>query len=125
MYFTLNGMSVLNYRGDYSHIFQTDCSLVDYFATSTSMREITRFSVLSTTESTHLTVELSTSATNTDVAVIGTVSHVFSFVKYKWNEEKSISFSCMMQTEHIQALLNEAASLIVRDIIQAPSKFTE
>ena len=31
----------------------------------------------------------------------------------------------MMQTEHIQALLNEAASLIVRDIIQAPSKFTE
>ena len=46
-------------------------------------------------------------------------------MKYKWDEEKSASFSCMMQTEHTQALMNEAISLITCDIKQALSKFNE
>ena len=76
-------------------------------------------------ESKHLAVELSIATTHTDVAVKGTANKAFSFVKYKWDEEKSTSFSCMMQTEHAQALMNEATSLINCDINQALSKFNE
>ena len=46
-------------------------------------------------------------------------------MKYKWNEEKSVNFASMMQTDHIQAPLDEAESLIDYDINQALSKFNE
>ena len=75
-----------------------------------------RLSVLPTIESKHLALELSIGTTHTDVAVKGTLGKAFSFVKYKWDEEKSASFSCMMQTEHTLALMNEATSLINCDI---------
>ena len=53
------------------------------------------------------------------------MSKAFSFVKYKWDEEKSVSFSCIMQTEHMKTLMNEAISLTDCDINQALSKFNE
>ena len=46
-------------------------------------------------------------------------------MKYKWDEEKSVNFANMMQTNHVQALLDEAESLIDCDINQALSKFNE
>ena len=46
-------------------------------------------------------------------------------MKYKWDEEKSVNFANMMQTSHVQALLDEAESLIDCDISQALSKFNE
>ena len=40
-------------------------------------------------------------------------------MKYKWDEEKSVNFANMMQTSHVQALLDEAESLTDCDINQA------
>ena len=122
----LNGLQSLNYPGDYTYVSQTGCSLVDYFIISTNMlSKCMRLSVLPMIECKHLAAELSIATTHTDVAVKGTVNKAFSFVKYKWDEEKSASFSCMMQTEHAQALMNEATSLINCEINQALSKFNE
>ena len=46
-------------------------------------------------------------------------------MKCKWNEGKSVNFASMMQTDHIQAPLDEAESLIDYDMKQALSKFNE
>ena len=62
---------------------------------------------------------------NNYVIVKGTVPKAFSVVKYKCDEEKSVNFANMMQTNHVQALLDEAESLIDCDINQALSKFNE
>ena len=104
----LNGLQSLNYPGDYTYVSQTGCSLVDYFIISTNMlSKCMRLSVLPMIESKHLAAELSIATTHTDAAVKGTVNNGFSFVKYTCDEEKSAIFSCMMQTEHTQALMNE------------------
>ena len=52
----------------------------------------TLLSVLPMIDSQHLAVELSIATIHTDVAVKGTVNKAFSFVEYKWDEEKSASF---------------------------------
>ena len=79
-----------------------------------------RFNVIPTVESKHLAVEMSIVTVNNYVTV-----KAFSVVKYKWDEEKSVNFANMMQTSHVQALLDEAESLIDCDINQALSKFNE
>ena len=57
---------------------------------------------------------------NNYVTVKGTAPEAFPVVKYK-----SDNFTNMMQTDHVQALLDEAESLIDYDINQALSKFNE
>ena len=84
-----------------------------------------RFNVIPMVESKHLAVEMSIVTVNNYVTGKGTVPKAFSVVKYKWDEEKSVNFANMMQTSHVQALLDEAESLIDCDINQALSKFNE
>ena len=122
----LNGLQSLNFSGDFTYISQTGCSLVDYFMISASMlSKCRRFNVIPMVESKHLAVEMSIVTVNNYVTVKGTVPKAFSVVKYKWDEEKSVNFANMMQTSHVQALLDEAESLIDCDINQALSKFNE
>ena len=116
----LNGLQSLNFSGDFTYISQTGCSLVDYFMISASMlSKCRRFNVIPMVESKHLAVEMSIVTVNNYVTVKGTVPKAFSVVKYKWDEEKSVNFAYMMQTKHVQALLDEAESLIGCDINQA------
>ena len=70
-------------------------------------------------------LEISIVNVNNGVTVEGTVPKASSIVKYKLDEQKSVSFAIMMQTDHVQALLTEAESLIGCEINQALSKFNE
>ncbi|MCB4779010.1 MAG: hypothetical protein LGB53_05180 [Sulfurovum sp.] len=99
--------------------------MVDYFIISASMlSKCRRFNVIPMVESKHLSVEMSIVTVNNYVTVKGTIPKAFSVVKYKWDEEKSVNFANMMQTDQVQALLDEAESLIGY-INQALSKFNE